>query len=274
VHAQPVLPKRERRTVGLLLFAVFGLAIAGPRTVAAQNPAPTAHPGEYAPADIAYGARLYDAQCTTCHGATGDAVGGVDLRSGKFRNAVTDQDLVRVITNGIPGTGMQAFKLDPSEIAGILAYLRNMNLFDRGSVKPGDARRGRTTFDGKGDCVRCHRVGAQGSRVAPDLSDVGAARSAGSLLRSVTDPSGQMMPINRPVRAVTRDGRVINGRRLNEDTYTVQLLDDQEKLVSLTKADLREYTILTVSPMPSYKDRLTEGELADVVAYLLSLKGR
>jgi len=83
-----------------------------------------------------------------------------------------------------------------------------------------------------------------------------------------------MMPINRPVRAVTRDGKIINGRRLNEDTYTVQLLDDQEKLVSLTKADLREYAILTASPMPSYKDRLTESELADVVAYLLSLKGR
>jgi putative heme-binding domain-containing protein len=286
VRAQPVPPKRERRTVGqpvppkrqrreggLLLFAVLGLVVAGPTIVAAQNPAP-GHPGEYAPADIAYGARLYDAQCTTCHGATGDAVGGVDLRSGKFRNAVTDQDLVRVITNGIPGTGMQAFKLDSSEIVGIVAYLRNMNAFDRASVKTGDAGRGRIVFEGKGGCARCHRVGAQGSRVAPDLSDIGATRSAGSLLRSVADPTSQMMPINRPVRAITRDGRVINGRRLNEDTYTVQLLDDQEKLVSLTKADLREYTILTVSPMPSFKDRLTDDELADVVAYLLSLKGR
>jgi mono/diheme cytochrome c family protein len=54
----------------------------------------------------------------------------------------------------------------------------------------------------------------------------------------------------------------------------VQLVDDQERLVSLTKSDLREYTILTVSPMPSYKDRLDPDELADVVAYLLSLKGR
>ncbi len=70
---------------------------------------------------------------------TGDGVGGVDLRSGKFRNAVTDQDLTRVITNGIPGTGMLAFKFDAAEIAGIVAYLRNMNTFDRGSVKPGDA---------------------------------------------------------------------------------------------------------------------------------------
>ena len=187
---------------------------------------------------------------------------------------MTDQDLTRVITTGIQGTGMLAFKFDPSEIAGIIAFLRNMNSFDRGSAKAGDAGRGRIVFDGKGGCARCHRVGPQGSRVAPDLSDIGATRSAGSILRSLTEPTSQMMPINRPVRAVTRDGKVINGRRLNEDTYTVQLIDDQEKLVSLTKADLREYTILTASPMPSFKDRLTQDELADVAAYLLSLKGR
>ena len=233
----------------------------------------SAHPGEYAPADIAYGSRLYDAQCTTCHSANGDGVGGVDLRSGKFRNAVTDQDLARVISNGIPGTGMLAFKFDTAEMAGIVAYLRNMNSFDRGSTKPGDAARGRMAFEGKGGCLRCHRVGAQGAFVAPDLSDVGAIRSAASLQRSLTDPSSQMMPINRPVRAVTRDGTVINGRRLNEDTYTVQLLDDQERLVALTKADLREYTILTTSPMPA-QTNMSPDELADLVAYLLTLKGR
>jgi putative heme-binding domain-containing protein len=267
-------PTREGEvTARLLPVALLGLALLASPVGAAQNPAP-AHPGEYAPADIAYGSRLYDAQCTTCHGANGDGVGGVDLRSGKFRHAVTDQDLTRIIMTGIPGTGMQAFKLDPSELSGILAYLRNMNSFDRGSVKTGDAMRGRAVVEGKGDCARCHRIGGQGSRIAPDLSDVGVARSAGSLQRSLTDPTSQMMPINRPVRIVTRDGRTINGRRLNEDTYTVQLIDDQEKLVSLAKADFREYTILTVSPMPSYRDRLTPDEIADVVAYLLSLKGR
>jgi putative heme-binding domain-containing protein len=260
-------------TARRLSVALLGLALLASPLVAAQSPAP-AHPGEYAPADIAYGSRLYDAQCTTCHGANGDGVGGVDLRSGKFRHAVTDQDLTRIIMTGIPGTGMQAFKLDPSELSGILAYLRNMNSFDRGSVKTGDAMRGRAVVEGKGDCARCHRIGGQGSRIAPDLSDIGVARSAGSLERSLTDPTSQMMPINRPVRIVTRDGRTINGRRLNEDTYTVQLIDDQEKLVSLAKADFREYTIVTVSPMPSYRDRLTPDEIADVVAYLLSLKGR
>jgi len=256
-----------------LSSAVLALALAAPSARAAQNPA-IVPPGDYSPADIAYGSRIYDAQCTTCHGANGDAVGGVNLRSGTFRNAITDLDLARVITNGIQGTGMQAFKFDPSEVTGVVAYLRNMNSVDRGSAKLGDAARGKTLFDGKGDCARCHRVGAQGSRVAPDLSDIGAQRSAGSLQRSLVDPASQMMPINRPVRAVLRNGKVINGRRLNEDTYTVQLIDDQEKLVSLTKSDLREFTILTTSPMPSFTATFSADELSDVVAYLLSLKGR
>ena len=144
-----------------LLFGVFvavALAIAATPRGAAAQPPPTAHPGEYAPTDIAYGSRLYDAQCTTCHGANGDGVGGVDLKSGRFRNAASDQDLTRVITTGIQGTGMLAFKLDPSEITGIIAYLRNMNSFDRGSVKPGDAGRGRAVVDGKGGCTRCHSL--------------------------------------------------------------------------------------------------------------------
>jgi hypothetical protein len=82
-----------------------------------------------------------------------------------------------------------------------------------------------------------------------------------------------MIPINRPVRAVTRDRRIYNGRRLNEDTYTVQMMDEQGRLVSLAKADLQEFTVLLESPMPAYRSKLTSGEVADLVAYLLSLKG-
>jgi len=53
----------------------------------------------------------------------------------------------------------------------------------------------------------------------------------------------------------------------------VQLVDEQERLVSLNKAELREYSVLKTTPMPSYKDKLNAQELADVEAYLLSLKG-
>lgn len=256
-----------RMIVGLVLMSA-GL----PGTPAARAQAPL-HDGQYADADIAYGAKVYAARCVTCHGAQGDAIGGVDLRSGRFRSAVIDRDLERFIRAGSPA-GMPAFALDSAEMAGIIAYLRNMNAVDAAAAITGDAVRGRAVYDGKGGCAACHRVGRTGSHVAPNLSDIGATRSAASLERSLLDPTSQMMPINRPVRVVTRDGTAISGRRLNEDTYGLQLMDDRERLHSLVKADLREYTIGKTSPMPSYKGTLSNGEVADLVAYLLSLKGQ
>jgi putative heme-binding domain-containing protein len=231
------------------------------------------HDSQYSDADIAYGAKLYASKCVTCHGAQGDGIGGVNLRSGTFRNAVIDRDLERFIRTGSPA-GMPPFTLDNAEMAGVIAYVRNMNAFDAATVKTGDGLRGRTIFDGKGGCTKCHRIGGTGSRLAPDLSEIGSARSAGSLQRSLADPTSQMMPINRPIRVVKKDGTIVAGRRLNEDTYSMQIVDDHERLQSLLKTDIREYAISTTSTMPSYKGALSDDELADVLAYLLSLKGQ
>jgi putative heme-binding domain-containing protein len=231
------------------------------------------HDAQYPDADIAYGLSIYTARCVTCHGPQGDGVGGIDLRSGTFRSASTDQELARFIRAGSQA-GMPAFALDNSDMAGIIAYLRNMNSFDTATVKAGDAARGRSVFEGKGGCLACHRVARAGSRVGPNLTDIGSLRSAGSLQRSLVDATSQMMPINRPVRVVTKDGTTINGRRLNEDTYSLQIIDERERLHSLIKSELREFTIAKTSPMPSYATRLSADELADVIAYLLSLKGQ
>jgi len=228
--------------------------------------------GQYAQADIQYGSRVYAAQCAVCHGATGDTVSGVNLASGRFRQASTDFELISIITSGISGTAMPAFKFSAAEVTGVVAYLRNMRGFNP-TTAAGDLARGQALFEGRGRCATCHRVNGKGPRLAPDLSDVGAVRTADALQRSVVDPTGSIQSVNRSVRAVTRDGRVIAGRRLNEDTYTVQLIDEQERLVSLDKADLREYQVLKTTSMPSYKDTLSSSEVADVIAYLLSLKG-
>ena len=227
---------------------------------------------DYARADIEYGLTVYRAQCTTCHGDNGDGVPGVDLRSGQLRRAANDRELQAVITTGIPETGMPPADLDTAELAGIIAYLRNMN-FEADVVTLGDPARGRIVFEGKGDCMRCHRVKGQGPRAAPELTAIGTIRAPSVLRRSLLDPTGSMRPINRPVHLVTTDGTRITGRRLNEDTYTVQLIDEQERLRSFDKADLREFTVLTKSPMPSYADQLSPQELADLLAYLVSLKG-
>jgi cytochrome c oxidase cbb3-type subunit III len=253
------------------LALALAVCVLGAGIASAQGPAPL-HDAQYPDADIAYGLTVYTAKCVTCHGPQGDAAGGVNLRSGKFRNATTDQELTRFIRTG-SSAGMPPMVLDNTEMTGVIAYLRNMNSIDAANVKTGDTARGRALFEGKGQCTSCHRVGRTGSRVGPNLSDIGALRSPASLQRSLLDPSSQMMPLNRPVRAVKKDGTVVNGRRLNEDTYSLQIIDDRERLHSLLKADLREFTIVKTSPMPSFAQTFSAAETADVLAYLLTLKG-
>lgn len=231
------------------------------------------HPGEYSPKDVEGGSRLYTAQCITCHGPTGDGVAGIDLRRNSFKSISSDDDLRRVITGGVAGTGMPKFALSAEEQNGLVAYIRaGFDVAGR-AAKVGDAARGKRVYDTKGGCATCHRAGGAGARKGPDLSDIGSLRSASMLQQALTEPTGSMLPINRPVRLVTKDGKTINGRRLNEDTYSVQLLDENGKLTSVLKADLKEFQVLTASPMPSFNGKLTPDEISDLVAYLLSLKG-
>jgi putative heme-binding domain-containing protein len=262
------------RTLNRALVCAAAIVAASSSAAYAQNPLMLGHPEDYPRADIEHGARLYAEHCDRCHGPDGRGVNNVNLGSGKFSHATTDGQLRTVITNGFPTAGMPAFTFDPADLTGVVAYLRNMNTIDRGSLKPGNAAHGQNVVETKGACLSCHRINSKGSRKAPNLSTIGANRSAGSLERSLLDPSSQMWPINRPVHIVTKDGRVIDGRRLNEDTYTVQVADGEGRLISLNKSDLREFTISTKSTMPSYKQELSPDELADVVTYLLSLKGQ
>src|SRR5262245_7147245 len=229
------------------------VAIAAARLLAQQTT--TQHAGEYLQSDITYGATVYATQCSQCHGPTGDQVSGVDLRSGRFRAAASDDDLRRIITQGIPGTSMPGRRLNDREITGIVAYVRNMRDFNAATVMPGDIARGQNVFDGKGQCLNCHRVSDRGSHTGPNLSDIGSVRNAAMIQQSLNDPTSRMMPINRPIRIVTNDGTTITGRRLNEDTFTVQLIDDRERLLSLSTSDLREYTTLQTSPMPTFKEQ-------------------
>ena len=226
----------------------------------------------YSSADIEAGVRLYGAQCALCHGPNGDMVSGVDLRRGRFRRAVTDEDLAKVMANGAPG-GMPSFSFSAAETTALIALIRAG--FDPAgtAVKVGNIERGRTVYAGKGACGTCHRVRGAGPRTAPDLSDIGALRTPAALQRSLLEPNVAMLPINRPVRIDTTDGKTIRGRRLNEDTYSVQLIDESERLVSVLKSDIKTMELGKTSPMPSFEKTLSADEVADLVAYLLSLRG-
>ncbi|MEJ0099381.1 MAG: hypothetical protein WDO12_06415 [Pseudomonadota bacterium] len=70
----------------------------------------------------------------------------------------------------------------------------------------------------------------------------------------------------------TRDGQRTSGRLLNHDAYSVQLLDSNEQLRSFARADLASEGFIP-SPMPSVRGKLNAAELADLVSYLVSLRG-
>ncbi|HEY4088853.1 MAG TPA: c-type cytochrome [Bryobacteraceae bacterium] len=246
----------------LILGVALGMASGA---LAQRGPRAMPDPG------VDLGGRLYATNCYHCHG-DGNQVAGVDFRKGQFKRASTDADLAGVIRGGVAGTAMPAHTFSAYEMTSLVAYLRSLH--DAGGEAPaGDSAAGGSIFEDKGGCESCHRVNGKGSRVALDLSDIGTMRSAAYLERALVDPNAVLVPQNRFVQAVTRGGATVTGRRLNEDTESVQLIDEHEKLVSLQKSDLRSYTVLANSTMPSYKNKLTAKERTDLVAYLVSLKG-
>jgi putative heme-binding domain-containing protein len=227
----------------------------------------------YTPADIQEGGRLFRANCVLCHGPEGDQVPGIDLGHGRFRQTYSENALIKIIQNGIAGTGMPPNNLQDFQAEIVVAYLRSLATSGRTVTGNGDAARGKLLFEGKANCASCHRVNGAGSRVGPDLSDIASLRRTVEIERSLLEPNEEVLNQNRMYRAVTKNGETVTGRLLNLDTFTVQVVDSKERLLSLQRSDLRESGFLKDSPMPSYRDKLSSQELADIVAYLVTLKG-
>lgn len=257
------------RSSGLILrlAATFFLSLAGMLPAAAQED------HVYTAEQVQGGYRLYASQCQLCHGLNGDGVGGTNFARQQYRFVTTDADIRRLIVNGSTGGGMPAFPLKDDELDGLIAFLRSGMDRTGANFRLGDAARGKAIYDGKGGCAACHRIAGNGARTAPDLTDIGNARRPGQLFTSLTEPGKATMPINRPVVIVMKDGRTLKGRRLDEDTFLVRLLDSNERLVSVAKSDIKSYQVRMDTDMPSFRGRLSEGELGDLVAYLATLRG-
>jgi putative heme-binding domain-containing protein len=223
--------------------------------------------------DLEDGGRAFAANCAGCHGPDGNLIAGIDLGRGLFRRPLTDTELVGIIMKGIPNTPMPATpRMTEPQAARIVAFLRATAESSRSVSAQGNAARGRMIFEEKGECADCHRVNGWGSRYGPDLSRIGLARRAAEIEQSLLEPEAEIQPTNRLYRVTTADGEEIEGRLLNHDTFTVQLLDSDEQLRSFMKAELRDQAFID-TPMPSYRDELDAQEIADVVSYLVSLRG-
>ena len=140
-------------------------------------------------------------------------------------------------------------------------------------LPPGNEIAGAAIGAGSGKCLTCHRIKTTGSRLGPDLTDIGANRTPVQLQTSLVDPNAEILPENRTYRVVMRDGTAIVGRLMNHDTFMVLMRDAKDQLRTFQKSELRELGFVKESPMPSYRTTLSSQELADVIAYLGTLKG-
>jgi len=222
--------------------------------------------------DLEDGKRVYDLSCANCHGPDGNLIVGIDFGRGVYRREFSNDQLADVIVAGLPNTPMPPNPgMSHEQALRIVEYLRSMSA-GRLTAADGDASRGRALFEGKGECLDCHRVKGVGSRVGPDLTAIGQLRRAGDIERSLLEPEAEVQPENRFYKVTPKNGEPVTGRLLNRDTFTVQLLDLDERLRSFRIADLRDQGF-DDTPMPSARRKLSSQEIADIVSYLSSLRG-
>ena len=143
---------------------------------------------------------------------------------------------------------------------------------DANGALAGDAGRGKALVESSG-CFDCHRIDQQGSRLGPNLSRIGSRRTPVRLRQALVAPDEEVVPDNRFVRIVTKDGTTVTGKLLNQDAISVQLMNPKEELKTYLRSNLREFTIIDKGLMPSVDGKLNAQQVADIVSYLSSLKG-
>jgi cytochrome c oxidase cbb3-type subunit 3 len=219
------------------------------------------------------GRGIFRIYCSPCHGIRAEGGRGPDLTRGVYSAGERDADLLAVISNGVPGTEMPSFSLGLGDenIWRVVSYLRSATRRDAEKVT-GDAAAGERLFWGKGACGQCHRVGARGGRMGPDLTRVGRSRSLQYLRESVISPNADLTPGYNTITVVMRDGKKVVGVQRGFDNFSTQLMDARENYYSFLKSDVTSVTREFRSLMPEgYGKVFSSAELNDVVAYLAGL---
>ena len=225
------------------------------------------------PGDLAAGKSIFESHCALCHGMTGAGGKGAVLTMPRLKHATSNQELLAVIREGIDGTAMpRAWQLSENESIAVAGYVRSLGRVAPASL-PGDRAKGRAVFAAE-RCGVCHMVSGQGASLGPDLTEVGARRGPDYLRRKILDPSGAIEEGVVMLHAVARDGREIEGFRVNEDSFTIQIKDADNRFHSMRKDSLaRLEKEAGKTWMPGLGGKLSAAETDDLVAYLASLRG-
>ena len=225
------------------------------------------------PEDRQFGAALFRSQCANCHGMDGKGgASGPNLTTGNFRHASNDEGLFRVISKGVAGTSMPGTSMPGREVWRLAAFVRSLSSNRVSEVSSGDLQAGEKIVQTAG-CMNCHSLQGAASSRGPNLSKIGLRLTLGELRTALIDPSARVAPEYWVWQAVTKDGQTLSGSRMNEDTFSLQILDGKGQLRSVQKSTLANQSLDRISPMPTFKDKLSKKQLNDLVAYLATLQG-
>jgi cytochrome c oxidase cbb3-type subunit III len=224
-----------------------------------------------------HGKQTFTSTCASCHGL--DARGGErapNIADNPKAQHLSDAQIVLVIENGIPGTGMPAFRsLNPSDIKAVVAYLRTLqgakNI--RAMTKlPGNPNAGETIFFGKAACSTCHMIAGRGGYIASDLSGYASTHNAGQIRGVIVEPASGNDRHPRTVTVTTRGAEKYVGRIRNEDNFSLQLQALDGTFHFITKTDVAAFEYSSQTLMPSnYATTLSATELNDVISYLMTV---
>ena len=236
------------------------------------------------------GESQFRANCSFCHGLGARGGGrGPDLTRAQKRHGNSDADLFRTINEGVPGTAMppngatqQGVGMTEDEIWQVISYIRSVQAKAPAQIV-GNTGHGKELFYGSAACSQCHMMQGKGGRLGPDLSTTGSARSTDYLVESVRNPSRRLAQgiseamkefsqEYETVNVVTAEGTKLVGVVLNEDSFTLQMLDTREQLHLFQKDKLQSLKKSRESLMPAYDQKtLSDKDLQDLIAYLLAV---
>jgi mono/diheme cytochrome c family protein len=182
------------------------------------------------PARIEMGHKLFQKNCSACHGSEAKGGRGPDLTTGHWKSGASDADILRNILTGIAGTQMPAFPMPEDEGRAIVVWLRSLRSAGPEEQVTGDPRAGRALFFGSAGCSRCHMFGGRGGRLGPDLSRIGEEKHVGELKEAITKPDASLRDGYLYGRgAADNKGPLMTHIVKNEDTFSLQMMDEHEK---------------------------------------------
>jgi len=239
------------------------------------------------------GEQLYNQNCTLCHGVAGGSgeIGPAILNSNMsapLRGELNDFQIVEAVRNGVPGTVMSAWagKLSDDDILKVGAYLHSLRGTAIDNPQPGNVAHGEEVFWGKGQCGSCHMLGGRGAMKGPDLSNIAAERKVPAIVNALTkaqhrlyEDGGAHLRVLPPmdtydaVHITLKKGKPIDGVLLNQDSYSIQMMGDDNELHLLDRDAIKAIAVKPALMPTDFDKRLTADEFTDLMAFL-SRQGR